>query len=82
MNTERIRDHHDRRHDVEIPAGWRRVRRGALVPGDRHLNLLLLTDIGAIEWKPVEDKFLRANPGAVYSSAEWFGCLIRRENLG
>lgn len=77
-----IRDHNDIRHLVTIPTGWRRVRRGALVPGDCYLNLAVLTERNAVEWRAVEDEHLRTKPDDIYSSAEWYSCLIRRDWLG
>lgn len=61
--------------EVELPEGWRRVWRGAVKPGDRWLNRLVLLHDGIAAWEDVElplDTFDRKN------GADSFCCLIRR----
>lgn len=74
-----VRDHHDRRHRVEIPEGWRRVRHGRIKPGDRYLDLMILTSLGCVAWDDVRQCDLHAKAGEPYGSAEWFGCVIRHD---
>ena len=73
-------DNLDPRHEVwevELPAGYRRVWRGALKPGDLHLHCTASSP-GAAVWVPVRlpspEEVRRDDP---YSKADWIACVIR-----
>jgi hypothetical protein len=60
---------------IELPAGWCRVWRGFVLPGDRYLHLVRAAE-GVREWVPLSfADLLRTDD--VYDSEAWFGCLIR-----
>jgi hypothetical protein len=64
-----------RHHWVAIPAGWRRVRKGALKPGDRFLDYVALAG-GEVRFDPVTE--FHGDPRTPYGAAEWYGLVIRR----
>ena len=76
-----VRDAHGHTHRVEIPPGHRWVRTGALIPGDRYLDLVKLSN-GDICWRSVNRYYLTAATGTPYGTAEWYACLIRLQHLG
>jgi hypothetical protein len=60
---------------VELPAGWYRVLSGALKPGDRCLAAGIFWEFGAVYWNELTEF---PPPGALFSTAEGYVCLIRR----
>lgn len=67
--------------EVELPEGYRRVFRGAIKPGGLFLHFGLYRD-GIVHWAEIErlptlDEAKRNEP---YSSAKWFGVLIRKDD--
>lgn len=64
--------------EVELPAGFRRVWRGALCPGDLSLDMKAARE-GVIRWDPVRIPTRRQmRKRCRYAHAHWFACLIRR----
>lgn len=57
--------------EVEIPNDYYRVWRGALRPGDLHLNMVLIRD-NITEWLDAYP------PETGKNDAGWYSCLIRR----
>ena len=76
-----VEDHAGHQHEVLVPAGWRQVTRGAVMPGDLCLNITSLTE-GQVVFDPLDACSLEAGPREPYATVGWFSLLIRRECLG
>jgi hypothetical protein len=63
-----------RRATLELPAGWYRVLSGAIKPGDRCLDNGWFWRTGAVRWYELTRV---PPPGRPFSTADWYGCLIR-----
>jgi hypothetical protein len=62
-----------------IPPGWRRVWRGCVIAGDRHLNVARYRQCGAVEWLEVSQAKIDEDVRALGESvAQTYTLLIRR----
>lgn len=64
-------------HTVEIPDGYRRVWRGAVLLGDLYLNCVLAAD-GIYQWEPMDAESCQPRRGNYYTHADGYACVVRR----